>query len=277
MTFTTAQRAASIAETRKSFADSPHKPRVVMKSIEQDLADNQVEITALRADVNALTAQVDTLSRMVAGLAQDISEFRSFTKGAPQAGGGVIWWEWVRQHVDACLEARLEDYSESVGAALGEKVRDVLEEVGRAMDARKSEIELLRRELTVLRGEVGVEHELRELRSSIAKAQRAVPQVPTIVAGLRSEAQSAKDESDRKIAGLRKAVRDVQHALATARVEQGVAASALKRGLGQELEVEWEATSRSARMVVRPSIHPDAEKTLREFAAKVIDGSVIQH
>ena len=65
--------------------------------------------------------------------------------------------------------------------------------------------------------------------------------------------------------------------VATARVEQGVAASALKRGLGQELEVEWEATGRSARMVVRPSIHPDAEKTLREFAAKVIDGSVIQH
>ena len=145
------------------------------------------------------------------------------------------------------------------------------------LDEQAGAIELLKRELSVLRGEVGVERELRELRSSIWKAQKTIPQVPTIVAGMRNEAANAKDVTDRKIGELRKAVKDVQHAMATVRVEQGTTAAAVKRGLGQELEVEWEATSQSARMVVRPSIHPDAMKTLREFAGRVIDGTIIQH
>ena len=175
--------------------------------------------------------------------------------------------------MDERIESEIVDLSEITAQAVG----NLADRARTEFDEQAGTIELLKRELGVLRGEVGVEHELRELRSSIAKAQRMVPQVPTIIAGLRDEAANAKDEADRKIAGLRKAVKDVQHAIAEVRVEQGCVNSAVKRGLGQEVEVEWEATSRSARMVVRPAMHPDAAKTLREFAGRVIDGTIVQH
>lgn len=267
MTFTAAQRDAILAETRRSFADSPHKPRFVMKSIEADIATNQSEIAALRADFTALSAQVETLARMIAGLAQDVSEFRSFAKGMPQPG--AQWWQWV---------------DERIAGAIGELSNDTEQAVGHIADTARVELdalsgatELLKRELSVLKNEVAVTNELQDLRNRIGAAQKTVPQIPTIIAGMRDEAARAKVETDRQLAELRKQAKADRHAVAALKVEQGVAASALKRSLNQELEVQWEATSRSARMVVRPSIHPDAMKTLREFAAKVIDGSVIQH
>ena len=259
MTVTAAQRVASIMEMRKSFADTPNKPRAVVRSIEADIATNQSEIAALRSDFTALSAQVDTLARMIAGLAQDVSEFRSFAKGMPQPGEN--WAAWVDERIDAEIGELSRDTEQAVG--------HIVDRARIEFDEQAGEIALLKRELSVLRGEVGVERELRELRSSIWKAQKTIPQVPTIIAGMRDEAARAKGEANRKIAGLQKAVKDVQHA-----IEQGVAASTLKRSLGQELEVQWEATSRSARMTIKPALHPDAAKTLREFSGRVINGTL---
>ena len=117
------------------------------KFIETDVADAQSQITALRADVTALAAQVETLSRMIAGLAQDVSEFRSFAKGVPQPS--ERWWEWVDERIAAEIGALFEDTERGVGY-IADKVRIELDETA-------SEIALLKRELGVLRGEVGVE------------------------------------------------------------------------------------------------------------------------
>jgi hypothetical protein len=139
----------------------------------------------------------------------------------------------------------------------------------------KREHELLRRELSTLRHEVGVERELKELRSQVAKAQRAVPQIPAIEMRLRSEATLAKLDIDQEVAELRKELKQARRLIVALQSREVKAAS---RDLGnEELEIEMEAHSGRARMVLRPALHPDAARTLREFAAKVIDGTVVQH
>ena len=115
----------------------------------------------MRADVKELRAQVETLSRTVAGLAEDVSDARAYAKNlpavqSPQTGGeGMQWWGgWVDARLDARLDMCFEEYSEGSRPRLGEKVRDICEEFGRAIDAIKRDHELSRREFGVLRDEV---------------------------------------------------------------------------------------------------------------------------
>jgi hypothetical protein len=189
--FTAAQKADIMAQARKNAAPvaslaASRKPngsqmKHVEKYIEQDVASSQEQIIALRADLAALQAQVEVLSRTVAALAEDVSGVRSFVRKGlpvvqlPQAvGEGMQWWEWV----DDRIENRLSDVYKDTGTALGKMIERVRDELEQQTSAGKREHELLRRELTVLRDEVGVERELKDLRSQVAKAQRAVPKLP---------------------------------------------------------------------------------------------------
>lgn len=281
--FTAAQRAEIMAQSRRNVAHLAAKPNgggaQTNKYIEQDVASTQTELVSLRSDLAALQAHVEVLARTLASLVEDVTDTRSFVrKGlpavqAPQASDGVVWWEWVTAHVDA----RLAELSDVVAEAVGHIADRVREEFDERASAEKRELELLRRELTVLREEVGLEHALKDLRSSVVKAQRAVPQVPAIEARLRGEALIAKTDTDRELAELRKKLKDAQRTIHSLQVRQAGLSRDLKRGLDEGLEVEWEASSSYARMVIRPSIHPDAAKTLREFAGRVIDGPIIQH
>ena len=227
------------------------------------------------ADVDRLADQIALLTAKLEAVQADVIDFRNLPIAqAPQAGGGGLpWWEWVRQYVSA----EISELSAEISGLSGETA----EAIGRIADRSRIEFDelggttsLLQRELGVLKNEIGVEKELREFRSSIMKAQRAIPQVPTIIAGMRDEAQFAKVETDRQLAELRRQAKADRRAVAQARVEQACTAAAMKRGLGQEMEVQWEASSRSARMTIKPALHPDAMKTLREFSGRVINGSL---
>ena len=82
-----------------------------------------------------------------------------------RANSEQAWWEWVTKHVGHRLRAYSEGLSEEIGEAMAEYV-------GQKVDPLKRELELLRREFTVLRQEAGLERGLRDLRPKWRQHQR---------------------------------------------------------------------------------------------------------
>jgi hypothetical protein len=133
----------------------------------------------------------------------------------------------------------------------------------------KRELELTRRELTVLRHEVGGERGLRDLRRQVVAAQKAVPKLPAIEARLAAKQARLDAEQTR----LRHELDATKDKLSKVRVNQSIADYRLSEFMREQAaapktEVEFETST--SRFVMR-NIHPTAAKTLREFASQVID------
>ena len=175
-----------------------------------------------------------------------------------RANAEQAWWEWVTEHVGHRLRAYSEGLSEEIGEAMAEYV-------GQRVGPLERELELLRREFTVLRQEVGVERGLRDLRAEVAAARKEVPKLPAIASRLEAEQARLQRELD--------ATKDK---LGKLRVDQSITDYNLREmrkqaqaSAGASIEMEFEGTSSHFQI---KAAHPDAAKTLREFAAGIISG-----
>jgi hypothetical protein len=158
------------------------------------------------------------------------------------------WWQWV----DARIEAALEAHGEVVGEALGDFC-------GPQFAAQKGELELLRREVTQLREQVGLERGLRELRSEVEEARGQVPRLPEIVGQFKTEQARLQREVEttrEKLKNLR-----VNQCLADRRLSQ-LSKATEARASAMEMKIQTTVSSFEMR-----EVHPDAAATLRDFAA----------
>jgi hypothetical protein len=186
------------------------------------------------------------------------------------------WWEWV----DARMEHRLAAYSreieQAVGQVIGEVRAQMRERCDREVGFVKRDLELTRRELAVLRHEVGVERGLRDLRRQVVAAQKAVPNVPAIEARLDEENKRLKA----KPARLEHELEVTQDKLGKVRVNQSITDYNLSQmrkeaAASKASTVEMELQTSTSRLVMR-DIHPTAVKALREFAAQAVaDGATV--
>jgi chromosome segregation ATPase len=151
----------------------------------------------------------------------------------------------------------LEAHTEAVGTAMGEFC-------GPQVARLQREVELLRRELTTLREEVGLERSLRDLRTEVEAARAEVPKLPEIAARLEKEQLRLRCDLER-----------TQKRVSRARVDQSMANFKLDE-LGKQIEsrstameMKFETTVASFKM---NEIHPDAGRALRSFADEALKG-----
>ena len=138
----------------------------------------------------------------------------------------------------------------------------------------RRELELLRREFTVLQEQVGLERGLRDLRDEVAEARKQMPKVPAIEQRLRAEATIARVDIGVEQSKLRHDLEATKRTVSVLRARHSNTDFNLGRFMRsmrgiQTNEIEYE--SASERLVIRQRVHPDAARALREFAAKVIN------
>jgi hypothetical protein len=128
---------------------------------------------------------------------------------------------------------------------------------------------VLRRELTVLRHEVGVERGLRDLRRQVVAAQKAVPNMPAIVAESISDLEGKQARLERELAKTKERVSRmrVDQSLTT----YGLAELRKQAQASSEASIEMEFESRSSHFQMKAT-HPDAARALKEFATGIING-----
>jgi hypothetical protein len=165
------------------------------------------------------------------------------------AGAELPWWQWVDERLESCLEAN----NEGVGVALAEYCAQEIAPL-------KRELELLQREVTQLREQVGLERGLRDLRTQVEVARAQVPKIPEIAARL-----------EREQGRLQRELESTQQKLKRTRVDQRIADYQLNK-----LREATEARSAAVEMKLETSIssftmrdiHPDAASALKNFAAE---------
>jgi septal ring factor EnvC (AmiA/AmiB activator) len=160
------------------------------------------------------------------------------------------WWQWV----DARIEDRVATLRDATGKVLGQM-----------FEQERRELDLLRREFTQLRGQIGLERELKKLRREVEAARAQVPDFD-------AERQRLQDE----LADVRRELEATKKKLGKLRVDQSVQDYKLSQmqkqaaAAASKPSVEMELQTSSSRLVMR-DLHPDAARALREFAAEVID------
>ena len=126
----------------------------------------------------------------------------------------------------------------------------------------KRELELLRREVTQLREQVGLERGLRDLRSEVEDARAQVPKVPEIMGQFKTEQ-----------ARLQREVETTKDKLSRVRVDQSIADYRLSKlteataARSAAMEVKFE--TRVSSVELRP-LYPGAAAALRDFAAETL-------
>jgi hypothetical protein len=172
-----------------------------------------------------------------------------------------VWWQWTNNRLAAQksaiehdIKAHFNMYDEVVGTALGMKAREVREDFerelnvvkreleqaqskiaaqvelererealrARAIEADRTEREGLRRDITLLREQIGLERGLRTLHDEVAAAHSEIPKLPAIVSQLQAETTIARADADKKIATLERELNATKGRLRKARVEQSI-------------------------------------------------------
>jgi hypothetical protein len=177
---------------------------------------------------------------------------------------GETWRTWVEKY----CEYRHSVVRDALGQVLGEFRAQAREYCEHEIGIVKRELELTRREFAVLQKEAGVERALRNHQDEVAEARRLVPEVPAIAARLDAEQSSLKAEQSR----LQRELDATTKKVSRLRVDQAIAdysISELRKEASKAASIEL--TTSSARFSMR-NIDPAAARTLRDFAAQVIDG-----
>ena len=158
---------------------------------------------------------------------------------------------------------------DAIGQVLGEFRAQAREHCEREVGIVKRELELTRREFAVLQKEVEVERGLRKLQDDVADAQKQVPTVPAIVARFDAEKSGLKAEQAR----LQRELEATTKKVGRLRVDQALgdySISQLRKETEASKAASIELETSTSRFVMR-NINPVAARTLRDFAAQVID------
>src|SRR5262249_10980375 len=144
-------------------------------------------------------------------------------------------------------------------------IEAVYSHYGPKTEKLKRENELLQREVTQLREQVGLERGLRELRNEVEEARSQVPRVPDLVSGL----EKTQKHLERELA-------KTKEKLSRVRVNQSVADFKLKelaretRKQATNFEMKIESTVASFRMT---EMSANAAATLRNIADATLAGT----
>jgi chromosome segregation ATPase len=210
------------------------------------------------------------------------------------------WWEWTERHVDFRLDA----FSEAVGQVLGAKTSEVYETLGheielvkresqqirhelnarvelererealraKSADAErtqhKSELESLRRELALVRGELGIDRGLRALYDEVATARSEVPKFDYLEARVATEQSKLRSEQR----GIERELAATKARLGKMRVNQSVTNYKLSehiRALQPVVELKFECADSRFTM----KLHPDAAEAWRRFVAEMVEAN----
>ena len=183
------------------------------------------------------------------------------------------WWEWTDQRIEGAINAEHEFVMEIVAEALGECMRDLRLPLER-------ENKLLRRELEVLREEVRVARGLQDLREEVAEARQELPKLRALEQRVRAEASIVRADVTAKQAEMRQELAATKRTLGVLKARHSNTdfnLARFMRGMENIQTSEFAYESAHERMVVRQTIHPDAAKALREFAAAVLDNDDVVH
>ena len=175
------------------------------------------------------------------------------------------WRTWVEKY----YEYRHSVMRDAIGQLLGEFRAQAREHCEREVGIVKRELELTRREFAVLQKEVEVERGLRKLQDDVADAQKQVPTVPAIVARFDAEQSGLKAEQAR----LQRELEATTKKVGRLRVDQALgdySISQLRKETEASKAASIELETSTSRFVMR-NINPVAARTLRDFAAQVID------
>jgi len=162
---------------------------------------------------------------------------------------GEPWKQWVESHVDARLNEVGEAIIEAVFSHFGPKTKEL-----------KRENELLQREVTQLREQVGLERGLKDLRSEVEQARSEVPKLPTVVQRL--------EEGQARLHGEIATTKD---ALKRVRIDQSLTDRRLSKlseataARSTAMEMKIERTSFEMR-----EVDPAAAAALRNFATATL-------
>jgi hypothetical protein len=169
----------------------------------------------------------------------------------------LTWWEWTDQRINSHLKAFAEEAAEGMAEFIGRKLDPIKREL--------RELELLRREFTILQHEVGVERGLRDLCAEVAEARKQIPQY-----------DAEQKQLKAKQARLEHELAMTKDKLGKLRVDQSLTDYHLREmrkqvdaSAGASVELEFEGRSAHFQM---KATHPDAAKALKEFAGQIIDG-----
>ena len=173
----------------------------------------------------------------------------------------------LRQRAQRAAEA-----TQAASAAMREEMARERELSARAAGVEQSRHDLVLRELGVLRSEVAVERELRELHAEIAAAQAAIPRVAELEARVETQlAQQAvilqRQEAELTKTRNRLGKLKVDHALTESRL-----AAYLEEAAKAEPRTDLEMFSSFTRFTVRDLSLSNAN-TLAEFATQTVDRS----
>jgi hypothetical protein len=182
-----------------------------------------------------------------------------------KTAAGEPWRTWVEKY----CEYRHSVMRDAIGQVLGEFRAQAREHCEREVGIVKRELELTRREFAVLQKEVEVERGLRKLQDDVADAQKQVPTVPAIVARFDAEQSGLKAEQAR----LQRELEATTKKVGRLRVDQALgdySISQLRKETEASKAASIELETSTSRFVMR-NINPVAARTLRDFAAQVID------
>jgi hypothetical protein len=166
----------------------------------------------------------------------------------------VIWWQWIDQRlaaqaakIERDIAAHFNLYDEAAGTALGMKCHDVREDLerkinflkrdleqaqskinaqaelererealrARAVEADHAERESLRREIALLREQIGLERGLRTLRGEVEAARAKIPNFNALEARFEAKQAGLKAEQAR----LQRELKTTRDRLATLRAQ----------------------------------------------------------
>jgi hypothetical protein len=245
-------------EARIMSMYSPEQRAEIMENARRDLAGHvpraQREAAASRMSGSGLIHKTRDNARIDADDGASVERALPARRAAAKPGSEKAWWQWV----DDRLDDRFAEYSEHLVKVLGEVVAKTREPLQR-------EIQLLRRELDVVRMELNV----KALQEEVRTARAEIPKLRAIEAQF--DARTADVEG--KQASLERELAKTKDRLGKLRVDQSIMDYNLREMRKQaeaapKTEVEFETST--SRFVMR-NIHPEAARTLKEFASQVID------
>jgi hypothetical protein len=201
----------------------------------------------------------------------------------------------VREHVEARLTERFDSYNGAVGEVIGTGWRTQREQWQKEDGLIQSRLELLQREVTMLRErqeqedaltryeigiarreyavlqkEIGLERAVRALHDEVEAAKTEIPRLPEIEA--RVDAKQSKLAAEQKRLGEELAKQ--KDRIGKLRVDQSVTEYGLKEDLkelkrAQQPVVELKFESVDGQFTMR-DMHPDAATAWRRFVAEMV-------
>ena len=147
----------------------------------------EAQAAAIMAEAHANLRQHDEDMRQRDGVGKivhkTIDNARVDDAPVARADSEMSWWQWTDARIAAAIERQADFDSEGLRQGI-DKIHDAVQA---ALDKRDREIENLRREIKMLRDEVGLERGLAKLKAEVDRARQQAPSFKSELNGLQEK------------------------------------------------------------------------------------------